>query len=165
MKRGCYRPSDRHMTVPHTLQLSSATSCLHWDTLEVSVRSISSTVLTFSTWLLSLVFLCAAFSLLNVSACSVILRALSTHSWCEPWLTTLLLVCQAPDLEEVTALILWALSHASCLWRWQCRPLSHLHILENYIIDLIYTFGTDVHVPNICLCSDLNYLKVNVWLT
>ena len=50
-----------------------ATSSLRWDTLEVSVRSISTTVLTFSTWLPSLVFLSAALRLLDVSACSVIL--------------------------------------------------------------------------------------------
>lgn len=61
------QPNDREECHTHfSYSQSHATSSLHWDTLEVSVRSISTTVLTFSTWLPSLVFLSAALSLLNV---------------------------------------------------------------------------------------------------
>lgn len=80
-------------------QRGRGTSCLQWDTLEVSVRSISTIVLAFSTWLPSLVFLSVALSLLDVSACSVIHQASASHSQ----LMKVVWVCQVFDLQEVTA--------------------------------------------------------------
>lgn len=76
---GGFRSSESQMT--KSKRAMQATISLQWDTLEVAVRSVSTTVLTFSTWLASLVFLSAAFELPQC-LCMFSHTAFPTHSRC-----------------------------------------------------------------------------------
>lgn len=83
--------------------------------------------------------------------CLPVLKAFPTHSWCEPRLTKVLHVCQASDLEEVTALILWALSHVSFLV--QGMPMLACHLVLDWNFSTVSrNFGTSSSYKFFPLC-------------
>lgn len=135
---GNFRLSEsKEWHTPFAWAKCQATSFFQQDTLEVSVRSISTTVLTFSTWLPSLVFLSAALRLLSVSACLVILQPFPPPLSVKTQFINLLWMCQTFNLEEIIVLF---------------SPLQVIPSTD---------FATPWLVFRICTCKDLQLVSTS----